>query len=147
MASYGDSFTFSYLLYIFRPSLCKTSSDQFYLLGYDAVYVKSVESQPTYRRDMSATCFILVSFLAYYSTMNMEAKYFSETLVDFQRTTWHDIPEDSFLHNLRRGNLWSCTSSDILGQCELIQPFRTTLWVKEDGGNIILSELQGKKMG
>jgi hypothetical protein len=33
-----------------------------------------------------ATCFMLVSCLAYSSTLKMEATYFSETSVDFQRT-------------------------------------------------------------
>jgi hypothetical protein len=34
---------------------------------------------------------------AYSSTLKMEAICFSETSVDFQRTTWHYIPEDSTL--------------------------------------------------
>jgi hypothetical protein len=37
----------------------------------------------------------------------MEAICFSETPVDFQRTTWHYIPEDSILHNRRGENLKS----------------------------------------
>jgi hypothetical protein len=43
--------------------------------------------------------FTLVSCLAYSSTLKMEAVCFSKTVVDFQRTTWHYIPEDSNLHN------------------------------------------------
>jgi hypothetical protein len=35
----------------------------------------------------------------------MEAKYSTETSVDFQRTTWHCIPEDRTLHNHRCENL------------------------------------------
>jgi hypothetical protein len=35
----------------------------------------------------------------------MEAKYSSETLVDFQLTTERYIPEDSTLHNHRSENL------------------------------------------
>jgi hypothetical protein len=37
---------------------------------------------------------MLVSFLAYSSTLKMEATRSSETLVDFQRSTWRYIPED-----------------------------------------------------
>jgi hypothetical protein len=44
---------------------------------------------------MLATCFILVSCLAYSSTLKMEATYPSETLIDSQRITWHYIPEDA----------------------------------------------------
>jgi hypothetical protein len=43
----------------------------------------------------SATCF----HDAYFSTLKMETIYISETLVDFQQTTWRYIPEDSPLHN------------------------------------------------
>jgi hypothetical protein len=41
--------------------------------------------------------FIVVSFLAYYSTLKVEATCSSETSFDFQRTTWHYIPEDTTL--------------------------------------------------
>jgi hypothetical protein len=44
-----------------------------------------------------ATCFMLVSCLAYSVTLKMEATCSSKTLVDFQRTTWHYIPEDRTL--------------------------------------------------
>jgi hypothetical protein len=37
----------------------------------------------------------------------MEAICSFETLVDFQRTTWYYIPEDSTLHNHRYENLKS----------------------------------------
>jgi hypothetical protein len=37
----------------------------------------------------------------------MEAIYFSETSVDFQRTARHHIPEDSTFHNQRFENLKS----------------------------------------
>jgi hypothetical protein len=39
----------------------------------------------------------LTSCSAYSSTLKMEAICSSETLVDFQRTTWRYIPEDSTL--------------------------------------------------
>jgi hypothetical protein len=43
--------------------------------------------------------FTLVSGSAYSSTLKMEAICSSETSVDFQRTTWRDIAEDSTLKN------------------------------------------------
>jgi hypothetical protein len=50
---------------------------------------------------------MLVSRSAYSSTLKMEAMCFSQTLVDFQWTTWHYIPEDSTLHNHHCENLKS----------------------------------------
>jgi hypothetical protein len=44
--------------------------------------------------------FMMVSCSAYFSTVNMEARFSSKTSVDFQRTTWH-IPEARTLHNHR----------------------------------------------
>jgi hypothetical protein len=41
-----------------------------------------------------AACFMLFSCLAYSSTLKMEATCFSETLVDFQWTTWRYISGD-----------------------------------------------------
>jgi hypothetical protein len=38
-----------------------------------------------------------VSFLVYFSTLNMEAICSSETSVNFQQTTRHFIPEDNIL--------------------------------------------------
>jgi hypothetical protein len=43
--------------------------------------------------------FTLVSYLAYSSTLKMEATCSSETSVDFQRTTHHYIPEDIILRD------------------------------------------------
>jgi hypothetical protein len=42
---------------------------------------------------------MLVSCLAYSSTMKMEATYSSETSVDFQRTKRRYIPEDKTIQN------------------------------------------------
>jgi hypothetical protein len=42
------------------------------------------------------SAFTLLSCSAY-STLKMEARFSSETLVDFQRITWRYIPEDSIL--------------------------------------------------
>jgi hypothetical protein len=47
----------------------------------------------TCRLVLLATCFMLISCLAYFSTLKMEITSSSETSVDFQRTTWHCIPE------------------------------------------------------
>jgi hypothetical protein len=48
-----------------------------------------------------------VSCSAYSSILKMEAIYSSETSIDFQRTTWRYIPEDSIVHNHRCENLKS----------------------------------------
>jgi hypothetical protein len=55
----------------------------------------------------SLTCFMLVSCLAYFSTLNMEASCSSETSVDFQLTKRRYIPENRTLHNHRCDNLKS----------------------------------------
>jgi hypothetical protein len=49
-------------------------------------------------------CFMLLSCLAYYSTLKMETCS-SETSDDFQHTTWRYSPEDRSLHNYRCDNL------------------------------------------
>jgi hypothetical protein len=71
-------------------------SEEFCFLGYKVEY--SVERQPPFRRVLLATCFTVVSCLAY-STLKMEATRSSETSVDFQRTTRHYIPEERTLYN------------------------------------------------
>jgi hypothetical protein len=48
---------------------------------------------------VSATRFMLVSCLAYSSTVKIEATCSSETSVEFHRTTRRYIPEDRTLHN------------------------------------------------
>jgi hypothetical protein len=50
-------------------------------------------------------CFMLVSCLAYSSTLKLEETCSSETPADFQRTTRRYIPEDGTLHNHRCENL------------------------------------------
>jgi hypothetical protein len=54
-----------------------------------------------------AACFMLVSCLAYSSALKLEATWFSETLVEFQRTTCRYIPEDRILHSHGCENLKS----------------------------------------
>jgi hypothetical protein len=38
--------------------------------------------------------FMLVSCLAYSTTLEIEVALYSETSIDFERTTWRYIPED-----------------------------------------------------
>jgi hypothetical protein len=68
----------------------------------NAAYVRRVLSSGTYRAvvrgafckqiDLLVTGFVQVFFLAYSSTLNMEATCYSETSVDFKRTTRRYIP-------------------------------------------------------
>jgi hypothetical protein len=51
---------------------------------------------------------MLVSYLAYSSTVKTEATCSSETSVDFQRTIWRYIVEDRTLHNHCCENFKSC---------------------------------------
>jgi hypothetical protein len=46
------------------------------------------------KEPLIAACFMLVSCLAYFLTLKMEATGSSKTSVDFQQTTEHYIPED-----------------------------------------------------
>jgi hypothetical protein len=46
------------------------------------------QREATAARAMLATCFQVVSYLAYFSILKMEVIGFSETSVDFQRTTF-----------------------------------------------------------
>jgi hypothetical protein len=50
---------------------------------------------------------MLIYWLTYSATLHMEEKCFSEASVDFQRPTWHCIPEDRTLHNHNFENLKS----------------------------------------
>jgi hypothetical protein len=45
-----------------------------------------------------ATCWMLISCLAYSLALKMEITYSSEILVNFQWTTWYYIPEDRTLN-------------------------------------------------
>jgi hypothetical protein len=60
-------------------------SEEPYLLGYKALL---------------HAYFMLVSCLAYSSTLKMEVSCYSKTSVDFQRTTQRYIPKDRSPHNL-----------------------------------------------
>jgi hypothetical protein len=48
--------------------------------------------------------FTLISCLLYFCTLKMEAGCSCEASLDFQRTAWYYIPEDSILHNHRFEN-------------------------------------------
>jgi hypothetical protein len=67
-------------------------SKEFCLLGY--VAMQSDVSQPTFRSNISlhAACFILVSCLAYSSSLKIGTICSSEKSVDFQRTARRHIP-------------------------------------------------------
>jgi hypothetical protein len=52
------------------------------------------KNKPSKKHALRATCFTLVSWLGYSSTLKMEAPCFSETSIDFRRTTRRCIPED-----------------------------------------------------
>jgi hypothetical protein len=52
-----------------------------------------------------AACFMLVSFLAYSSTLMRQAIRYSETFVEFHRTTQCFITQDRNLHSHRGENL------------------------------------------
>jgi hypothetical protein len=73
----------------------------------------SIESQPMFQRNMwppfsrlkskqalLAAFFMLVSWLAYSPPLNMMASCSSKTLVNFQKTTQHYIPENRILNTL-----------------------------------------------
>jgi hypothetical protein len=45
-----------------------------------------------------STCFKVISCMTFSSTLNAEATYSSEMLVDFQRATRHYIPEDGIFN-------------------------------------------------
>jgi hypothetical protein len=55
----------------------------------------------------------LVSFLAYFSSIKMEAICSSETSVEFQQTTRRCIPVDRTVHNNRCENLKSYTLTEV----------------------------------
>jgi hypothetical protein len=66
--------------------------EEFYSLEYNTV--QSIESQA-----LLATCLMLVSCVAYSSTLKMEVTCCFKTLADFQQTTQQYIPENRNLRN------------------------------------------------
>jgi hypothetical protein len=97
-----------------RLKICKNWSThnsihkKLYLLGYNAVW--SVTSQSMFRRNVRptssgskhkpslVTCFMLLPFLAYSLTLEMEEICSSETSVDFQRSIMLYNAADRRLH-------------------------------------------------
>jgi hypothetical protein len=77
--------------------------------------------QSCFTANISISCFITFSFLAFSSRLKMKACS-SETAVDFQRTTRRYIPEGRILHNYRCENI---RSYKIL-YAFLFSPVRTT---------------------
>jgi hypothetical protein len=64
------------------------------------------------KQALLVACFIVVSCVAYYSILKMEAMYSSEMLVDFGRTTStrRYVLNDRIIHSRRCENLKSNTS-------------------------------------
>jgi hypothetical protein len=62
---------------------------------------------PSKNPGLFSTCFVLVSCLAYSSTLKIlvDTTYTSETSVDFQWTAWRYVPEDRNLLNLVFANI------------------------------------------
>jgi hypothetical protein len=94
-----------------HPSL----SPSLYRLSYPCNDVYSSESQTTFQKSISpsfsgsennlsqkpelAACFMQVVYLADFSTVRTEAKYFSEKSISFQQTTWHYIQETELFND------------------------------------------------
>jgi hypothetical protein len=96
-----------------------TSHREFYLLVYNTM--QSIESHWTFQRNKSppqqsflAACFMLVSWLAYSSTLKMKATCSPKTSLNFQWTTWPSFPEDRTIHNHCCENLKSYTSNNFI---------------------------------
>jgi hypothetical protein len=59
-----------------------------------------------FKQTLLTTCFMLVSCVAYSSTLKMEETCSSERALGFQRTTWRYIPEDKTLCKLTLSDCW-----------------------------------------
>jgi hypothetical protein len=70
---------------VYAPDSCEEFCAVAYIHIHDAV---CWESSSISEEHVSFACFMLVSCLAYSSTLKMGAAYSSET-VDIQQTTWH----------------------------------------------------------
>jgi hypothetical protein len=95
---------------------------------------------------LHATCFTLVSCLAYSSTLNMEATCSSETSGDFQQPTWRYIPEDTAVHNHRCENLKSYIMVNLMTQRserEVCKARLVQLVLKMESLSLILTSCSG----
>jgi hypothetical protein len=72
---------------------------------------------------------MLVSCLAYFSTLKMEATCFYETPVDFQQDTGRYIPEDMTLRNNRCKNVKSYER-----QSKIIRTFDFPIYLHKSKG-------------
>jgi hypothetical protein len=75
-----------------------------YKLGYEILTALLICSTVFWDITLAAF-FMLVYNLAYISTLNMEATYSYETLVDYQRTTHRYISRDRTLR-IKQSNRW-----------------------------------------
>jgi hypothetical protein len=81
-------------------------------------------NQPEYDSKVPLpNCFMLLSCLAYYLALNMEATYSSETSVNFQWTTRRSLLKDGNLHSPRCENRKSYDIT-FLCDCEAIANLR-----------------------
>jgi hypothetical protein len=96
-----------------------TSHKEFYLLVY--ITMQSIQSNWTFQRNKSppqqnflAACFMLVSWLAYSSTLKLKVTCSPKTSADFQWTTWPYFPDDRTLHNNCCENLKSYPTNNFI---------------------------------
>lgn len=67
---------------------------------------RAVEANTKQKHYVLAACFFLIACFAYSLTMKMEAASFSETLMNFIQTLWHNIPQ---VINVRTSNSVPCS--------------------------------------
>jgi hypothetical protein len=79
---------------LFKKSLIFHCFGEKYLLIWDSRVSEARKQHEACSNQIVAACFRLVSCQAYSLTMKME-----ETLVGFQQTTWHYVPEDKTRHS------------------------------------------------
>jgi hypothetical protein len=75
-----------------NPNICPT-----YLIHIQNRRTDLKRNQHEPDSESCAVCFILISYLAYSSLLKTERIFSSETMINFNRTTRHYIPEDNTL--------------------------------------------------
>jgi hypothetical protein len=68
-------------------------------------YLKELIMWDITPRLLLVTCYMLIPYLAYCSTLKVEATAFSEMSIYLERTAWCYIPEDKTFRNQCRQNL------------------------------------------
>jgi hypothetical protein len=91
----------------YSPSKVNRRFGETYRLHLQSQRISHVRRYQDIACNFRQACFILVSNLAYFSTLKMEATCFFETSVDLQRTTRRYISEDRTPHKHRCENLKS----------------------------------------